>query len=363
MGDMLCSVPVFRSLRRALPDSHVALCGLPWAQSFVERYSHYIDEFIEFPGYPGLPERSCDPHTLVSFLQAMQQREFDLAIQLQGSGSYVNSLIALLAAKRSTGFYRVGEYCEKEENYLAYPEEGHEIERLLALCDFLGASRQGAHLEFPLTEQDTREFTQLHDRYGWNEQKVVCIHAGARFASRRWLPERFAAVADQLAEQGYSILLTGTQTERPIAESVATHMRHSAHCLAGLTTLGAVAALVHSARLVLTNDTGMSHIATAMRTPSVVLTMGSDPARWAPLDNHRHRVLAVPIACRPCDFETCPIGFPCAASLETADVLVACLQQLERYAHTASTDSDSTEPNRQLTNTTAPHPDSVITPA
>lgn len=331
VGDMLCSVPALRALRAALPDAQLTLCGLPWAQTFVDRYSHYLDDFVAFPGYPGLPEKTWVPEEITSFLHSMQANRYDLAIQLQGSGSYVNSLIALFGAKRSTGFFRVGDYCEYPDDYLPYPEEGHEMDRLLTLCEFLGAPREGTHLEFPLSDNDTRDLAALQSHFHWDSAHAICVHAGARFSSRRWLPERFAAVADQLAEQGYSILLTGTEAERPIAERIASQMKRPPHILAGRTSLGAVAALVQSARLVLTNDTGMSHLATAVHTPSVVLAMGSDPSRWAPLDNHRHRCLAAPIACRPCNYETCPIGFPCATALEVSKVVDACLTQLARY--------------------------------
>jgi ADP-heptose:LPS heptosyltransferase len=90
LGDLLCSVPAFRALRRGLPEAHITLVGLPWASSFVSRFQHYIDSFIEFPGFPGFPEQAQQVERIPGFLAGMQAGNFDLAIQMQGSGNISN---------------------------------------------------------------------------------------------------------------------------------------------------------------------------------------------------------------------------------------------------------------------------------
>src|ERR1044071_6758640 len=93
LGDLLCTVPAFRALRAAFPDARIVLIGLPWAKAFVERFSRYLDEFVAFPGYPGLPEQEPDYRRLTDFFNDMRKRQFDWVIQMQGNGSFVNDQI------------------------------------------------------------------------------------------------------------------------------------------------------------------------------------------------------------------------------------------------------------------------------
>ena len=93
-----CSVPFrARALRAALPDAEMVLIGLPWARSFVQRFDMYLDGFREFPGYPGLPEQAPRLERIGAFLDEIQAEEFDLVLQMQGSGRITNPLAVLLA--------------------------------------------------------------------------------------------------------------------------------------------------------------------------------------------------------------------------------------------------------------------------
>ncbi len=103
LGDLLCAVPALRSLRAGAPEAEIVLVGLPWARSFVARYPELLDGFREFPGYPGLPERPPVIDRIPSFLSEMQADRFDLAIQLQGSGPFVNPLTVLFGARQNAG--------------------------------------------------------------------------------------------------------------------------------------------------------------------------------------------------------------------------------------------------------------------
>jgi ADP-heptose:LPS heptosyltransferase len=327
LGDLLCAVPALRALRTALPESRITLVGLPWAQEFVHRYHKYVDEFLEFPGFPGLPEREVDRDGFPRFIGAAQLAKFDLAIQMHGSGAIVNTLMALLGAKENAGYFATGDYCPNPQTFIPYPDQGNEVRRHLRLVNHLGAPYCGEELEFPLSHHDFKELANLPGANCLVPGEYVCIHPGARFFTRRWPAEDFAVTADSLAAQGWQVVITGSASERPLAESVAALMKSSVLNLAGETTFGSAAALVAGARLVITNDTGMSHLAAAVRTPSVVVVLSSNAEQWAPLDRQRHRVVLSSVSCRPCEHRICPIGFPCAHQIKP-DIVLSAVDQL-----------------------------------
>jgi ADP-heptose:LPS heptosyltransferase len=292
LGDLLCVVPALRALRAGLPQAEISLVGLPWARNFARRFRGYLDSFVEFPGFPGLPERTPQISQLPGFLKEMQDRHFDLVLQMQGSGAVTNPLVVLFGATRTAGFFLPGEYCPDEEYYFFYPDQLPELKRHLALLDYLGLPNPlGERLEFPLARHEQREFEAIAEKYGLEAGRFACVHAGSRASERRWPGERFAAVADGLAGRGFQVVLTGTGVEKELAASIIAQMRAPAIDLAGETSLGSFAALLSRASLIVCNDTGASHLADALCVPSVVLFTASDPLRWAPLDRRRHRVV------------------------------------------------------------------------
>ncbi|QEH34771.1 Lipopolysaccharide core heptosyltransferase RfaQ [Aquisphaera giovannonii] len=291
LGDMLCAVPALRAIRSAFPAAEVVLVGLPWASEFVARYPAYLDGFREFPGYPGLPEREPDLARLPGFLGEMRAERFDLAIQMHGSGRISNAVVAEFGARITAGFYEPGIMCPDPATFLPFPERGLELRRLLQLTAHLGIPPDGEALEFPLSEAERSGAAALAHSIGIGSRDFVCIHGGASVPERRWPVDRFAEVADAMAGRGLEVVLTGSGAEVGITGAIARAMRAPAIDLAGRTPLGTLAAILERARLLVCNDTGVSHLADALGLPSVVISTGDNPDRWAPADRIRHRVL------------------------------------------------------------------------
>lgn len=321
LGDLLCAVPALRALRRGFPHAQITLIGLPWARELAARYPAYVDEFMEFPGFPGLPERRSEPAAVLEFLRTAQARHFDLALQLHGSGELSNPIVALLGAQRTAGFYREGAYCPDRRSYLPWRDDEAEVERGVRLLATLGVPPAGLELEAPVHVADRHELAAV-TKHVLSPKGYVCVHPGAQLASRRWYPERFAVVADALAERGLRVVVTGTAAEAELARKVMERMRSPALDLTGKTTLGALTALLDDARLLIANDTGVRHVAAARGTPCVAVACGSDVRRW-PAGDALQRVLHADMPCRPCAHVRCPVGHACAHAVESRDVIAA----------------------------------------
>jgi ADP-heptose:LPS heptosyltransferase len=288
LGDLLCSVPAFRALRHAYPAAEITLLGLPWAASFVQRFSMYIDKFIHFPGYPGLPEQPFDEYKWETFVRLMRQERFDLVLQMQGKGTYVNEMLKDLSLPTIAGFH-CDESLVGSDLFLKYPEGISEIERHLALMEHLGIPLYGTDLEFPTYFADVAEWEKkilpvLPEKY-------VCVHAGSRGEWRQWPTPYFALVADYCAANGYEVVITGTEEEAPITQQVIQFMKSPVIDLTGKTSLGTIGLLIKHASMLISNCTGVSHIAAATKTPSVVISMDGEPERWGPLDRQIHKVI------------------------------------------------------------------------
>lgn len=289
LGDMLCAVPALRALRGALPRAEITLVGLPWAVRFAKRFRHYVDDFIRFPGYPNLPEQAPELGALPEFLDATHARRFDLALQLHGSGKFTNAIVALFGARQVAGFCPETPPRSAQRCFLTYPERESEVRRLLRLAEFLGAPSRGEHPEFPLQNEDWLELEKAGLLRALPCGDYACLHPGARDPSRRWPPERFAQVGDALHALGLQVVLTGAAAERELTSAVARAMRTPPIDTASDISIGALAALLARARLLVSNDTGVSHVAAGLRLPSVVIFRASEMERWAPHDDQLHR--------------------------------------------------------------------------
>lgn len=288
LGDLLCSIPAIRALRRNFPKAKIVLIGLPWQQSLIKRFPDYFDEFIYFPGYPGLPEQEFNPVSFDEFAEKMRQENFDLLLQMQGNGTIVNEMLQQLNSKNLAGFYN-DISIKPSHLFMKYPDTLPEVLRHIALMKHLKLEVENNEMEFPIFEEDIKNVAQLN--LGLKKRNYIVVHPGSRGKWRQWPPKLFAKLTDKCIEKKYKVLITGTENEADITSKVLDCMMHNAVNLTGKTNLGMVAYLIKNARILISNCTGVAHISAATKTPSLVISMDGEPHRWAPLDKNIHKVI------------------------------------------------------------------------
>ncbi|MGQ9681934.1 MAG: glycosyltransferase family 9 protein [Anaerolineae bacterium] len=292
LGDFLCAEPALRALKDRYPLADLYYIGLPWIEPLLRRYDS-VSAFWPFPGCAGIAEVPHCPERTEAFLAQAQQLHLDLAVQMHGSGPESNDFVASLGARVSLGYTPDG---EASPLTLAAPYPGdhvHETRKWLALVAHVGATAP-AQPRLPILPEEEQEAADLL-RPLERARPAVALHVGSRDTGRRWQPERFAALANQLWDTyGCQIVLTGSPDDAPLTRAVQRACHAPLLDLTGRTSVGTLAALLQHVNLLVTNDSGPSHVAWACGVPSVVLFGPTDPARWAPLNGTLHRAVISP---------------------------------------------------------------------
>jgi len=161
---------------------------------------------------------------------------------------------------------------------------------------------------------------------------VIALCPGAEYGpAKQWPSSHFAALADRLADAGYATWIIGSPKEAPLGETIAALAAARNHAatpvnLAGRTTLTEALDLLSIATAVVTNDSGLMHVAAALGRPLVALYGSTTPDMTPPL-GARVRILERTLACRPCFKRTCPLGHLDCLNLipagEVADAVLA----------------------------------------
>ena len=105
LGDMLVAVPALRALRAGYPDAEITLIGLPWAASFAARLDRYVNLFLPFPGWPGIDETPYDEARTEQFIAEARAHDYDLVVQMHGSGGQSNPFALALGGRVTAGYY------------------------------------------------------------------------------------------------------------------------------------------------------------------------------------------------------------------------------------------------------------------
>jgi lipopolysaccharide heptosyltransferase I len=287
VGDVIHTLPVLETLRRCFPQAHIGWAVEEGAAPILEGNSA-LSELIplnrkKIHGVSGL-------FYFRGWLRSLREKQFETALDPH------NLFKSGVIAYGSGASLRIGFKKFREGNFLFMnrrikPSPRHP----------LGIQETQWVVRFPLNwrPQDEDRIEQFwaregFDRPGVKHDAVVGINPGASWPSKRWMPERYARVADRLVkEHGVRILILWGPGERVLADGVARSMSEKA-VIAPETDLKQLMALIKRFRLLVTGDTGPLHIASALGVPTVSLFGPSDPARNGPY-GHGHEIVRSPI--------------------------------------------------------------------
>jgi lipopolysaccharide heptosyltransferase I len=326
-GDIIHTLPVLDAIHHSWPRTAVDWIVKP-------------EWMVLLEGHPMLREVLPFPMSWRAWRQTIpliRQRRYDMVLDLQG-------LLRSGLLSRFTGApMRIGFASGREGSPWCYtrrvglpggspmgpvgsdPTPMHAIDRYLHLAREAGVSVQKP-VRFPLPSWPDAErwADRCWDEMGVRSNDMVCvIHPAARWATKRWPAERFAALADRVvAERGWRVVVVAGAREREQGSEVTALMQRPHRDLSGRTSLPQLAALLRRAAVLVTNDSGPMHLAVAVGTPVVALFGPTDPRAVGPY-GLGHVILRKGIDCSSCSRQRCVNTLACLTAISVDEVSTA----------------------------------------
>ncbi len=320
VGDAVMTTPAMGDLRSAFPDAEIVVVANPLvAQLFT--HHPYCDRVIVYDkkgSHQGVAG-------LWRFARQLRRERFDLAVLLQNAIDA--AILATLAGIPRRAGYRTdarrlllthGVAVGPEQKRLHHTDYYRHM--LRSVCRGEGDGR----LRLACNDEEQRWAREILKEGFW-----VAINPGAAYGSaKRWMPERFAAVADDLAREfGLQVALTGGPGEMEIGRDIEKAMHVPALNLIGQTTVRQLMAVLSACRLVITNDSGPMHVAAAFDVPIVAVFGPTDHTTTSPW-SESCRIVRKPTDCAPCLLRQCPTDHRCMRAIFPEDVMAAARQLL-----------------------------------
>ena len=323
LGDTLWATPAIAALREAHPDTPLSVLTSSIGKE-VLRYNPHIDELFVLEGSAFF--------SLCRLYKTLKQRQFSHIFLFHASQRTVLPFMALLGAEALIGTAGLNKGLD---DLLTYPlpldPTLHEIERRLHIVNQAGAKPTSKELSLYLSETDKR---QAHDWIATlsipKGVRCIALHPGAKDAFKQWPTSHFIELGRRLQKEGgYQLFITGTPAEKTLVEETASALPGSIPAIH--LPLRSFAAFLQNMHLLITNDTGVMHVAFALRVPTLALFSPTDPMRCGPLEAKNVTILAKTPTCNPCLRKKCLSPF-CLMQIGVEEVYHAAHKLLKTYA-------------------------------
>ncbi len=319
LGDVLLATPVFSNLRQAYPDAELHALTGTWSRVVLENHPN-INKVLKYNSQAFC--RTEEPTSLRQTCQlyrALRHQKYELMVQLRGDWRITCFALLRVTPKR------LDRAALQVANKLGFARftGTHETTRNLDVLNRAGIPTPIQTTTFAVTAEAKKwasDFLATHqiDR----ERPLIAIHPGSPIPLKRWLPERYAELADWLiAQKRAEILFVGVKDEIPIIAEIQRLMQAESNNIAGKTSLTQLASILHISNVFIGNDSGPMHLAAAVGTPTIGLYGPGDPTRFAPV-GAKCRTIRRKNDCPPCVGATCQFGKEgCMSKIQVADVI------------------------------------------
>ncbi len=327
LGDAVLTTPLLGALHERFPKSRLSVLCTPEILEVFERHPA-VSETILFDKRG--KDRSLSAR--LSLIRRLKTSRYDLAIIPH------RSVTSALLARLSGIPRRVGFSASQGRWFLTdvvpFQWGVHDVDRNLALLKVFGVQNPNGELWLkPEPESVERIHSKLQKAGVKPSDKLVGINPGSVWATKRWMPEGFAAVADRLIrELGAKVVFIGGPKDKETMQRITSLMKEQPINWVGETTLKELIATISRCQTFLTNDSGPLHMAVASRVPTVALFGPTTKELGFFPYGTGHRVIEKELPCRPCGLhgaDQCPLGhFQCMKLITPEEVFEAVKEKL-----------------------------------
>jgi len=339
IGDVVQSLPVAAALRRRFAESYIAWAVELAAAEVLIANPHLNDVLVVGGGGQGAARPLPPLSSPVALRRALRRLRFDVSLDLQGL--LKSAVIAYLSGARHRIGYRSlreGTFLLNNRRIVPDRRDVHAVESYLDFAEVLGADREPVEFSIAVSDDDRTVVDALLAEGGpgavapAGKRAYAALVPGARWESKLWPADRFAAVSEALADEfGLTSVVIGGPGDGGLAREIADGSRAQVVDLTGRTTLKQAAEMFRRCRVTIGNDTGPLYLSSAVGTPTVAVFGPTDARRLGPYGDGHAKVVAE-IPCAPCRNRRCQ-PLKCMAMIEPARVLAAARAVLRRGEH------------------------------
>lgn len=322
IGDVLLTTPVIKALRDNLPQAYIAMMVDPSASEIIKD-NPYLDEVIIYDK-KGLHKGFWENF---KFILNLRRKRFDLALVLH-TKNRMNLICWLSGVRERVGYYNENFGFLLTKRLADTRSEGlkHEVDYCLDVLKAIGIESEEKELFIPV-DSESKKWVEdiLRENHVSNADRLVAIHPGASCISKRWFPERFAKLADNLIEKyNVKILVVSGKEGISYSQEMISKMINRVLDFSGKTPLKQLTALLSKCCLFISNDSGPCHIAVAVNVPVISIfgrnQRGLSPVRWRPL-GEKSIVVHKEVGCKDCLAHNCQKKFACLQAITVNDIL------------------------------------------